>query len=779
MHLNREVSFKKMYFLVAVLFPLLIMLPVASGSSSCEPASCKYDPEGKTTPGVVLSAQNNNNQVAITLDACSASNGYDEKLINYLSSQNIPATLFLNVRWIEAHLQEAEALVQNPLFEIESHGYYHKPCTLSDESVYGIPATQTEAEILTETKVAKEKIIELLDVQPKYYRPGTGMADPTCVKIAAENGLTIVDWSVNGDHGAKDSEKQVETNWLKAKSGDIIISHMGKPSKQTAEGVMSAIPLLKAQGFTFVKLSDLLASGASVIGSSASSGVTPGETSASTPGAASSCASDKIALLGDSLTVGWGALFVKACGNQPVSFAEEGISTELMLNISQTQIITQPFDTLIVLGGTNDIASGKSAEGVVSNLEAIYGLAKEQGIRVIVGTIPPYNNANELSKNDVVNNVNEWIKEQEGYSVDQVVDFYSLLVGAAPCMNPTYGGSCDNVHPNAKGYQAMSDKVLNEVFGEAISVEVSKEEEETEVEYDKELIGGAQVGAVGGQKVPKNLPQRWKEIDETWQKISPSVGGVGVGKVWDNSLGEWNWRNYDDVYFTTATGAPTKGGVAQSVKLTPQQKEWVKQYAVQEGVEPQLALAIIGSESSGNPYAVSSTGCAGLMQLCGSSSPDDIIKVQCSQKGAPPAHQCNLDACHTKTKGYVWCEICSSSKNNCAQDDRYDPEKNIHAGVRIFKGKVDAVQSCKAGSDLIKCQIAAYNAGQGVINAAAKKAGTNPTWEEVKTQLTVALFKEVSTTYAGWSDAKVQSKIDGLKGWYVDQIYNTYISSAK
>jgi polysaccharide deacetylase 2 family uncharacterized protein YibQ len=41
-------------------------------------------------------------------------------------------------------------------------------------------------------------------------------------------------------------------------SGDDVICHFNHPEKETFEGVKQAIPILKEQGFSFVKLEDVI-----------------------------------------------------------------------------------------------------------------------------------------------------------------------------------------------------------------------------------------------------------------------------------------------------------------------------------------------------------------------------------------------------------------------------------------------------------------------------------------------------------------------------------------
>lgn len=215
-------------------------------------------------------------------------------------------------------------------------------------------------------------------------------------------------------------------------------------------------------------------------------------------------------------------------------------------------------------------------------------------------------------------------------------------------------------------------------------------------------------------------------------------------------------------------------GAAQSVKLTAPQKEWVKKYAQQEGVEPQLALAIINAESTGDSNAISSTGCSGLMQVCASSASPTIIKVQCGQDDSLGPQQCDLNTCQTQSSGWIWCKTCTQAGgSNCAPDDRFDAEKNIRSGIIGFKKKQNAVTGCKAGADLVKCQVAAYNAGQAIVNGAIKKTGkTAPTWEEVYAQYDIQLFRD-NGYGSSFSDDELRSKIDHTPG-YVNKIYNAY-----
>jgi len=82
---------------------------------------------------------------ALTFDACGGTRGshYDEKLITTLRRHEVPATLFLNARWIEAFPTVAAELAADPLFELGNHGHQHCPLTVRGQEAYKIPGTKS------------------------------------------------------------------------------------------------------------------------------------------------------------------------------------------------------------------------------------------------------------------------------------------------------------------------------------------------------------------------------------------------------------------------------------------------------------------------------------------------------------------------------------------------------------------------------------------------------------------------------------------------------------
>ncbi|MFC5405384.1 polysaccharide deacetylase family protein [Cohnella soli] len=213
---------------------------------------------GDKIAGVMTHLDTKDKVIALTFDACGGphGNGYDKKLIDFLVQEHIPATLFVNARWIDANPKTFMDLAQNPLFEIENHGYEHRPLSVTGKAAYGIRGTKDASQVVDEISLNENKIAKLTGRKPLFFRSGTAYYDDIAVRIVHDLGLKAVNYNILGDAGATYNKKQVYKALMKAKSGSIVLCHMNHPEKETAEGVIKAIPDLEKAGFRFVLLSD-------------------------------------------------------------------------------------------------------------------------------------------------------------------------------------------------------------------------------------------------------------------------------------------------------------------------------------------------------------------------------------------------------------------------------------------------------------------------------------------------------------------------------------------
>lgn len=213
---------------------------------------------GENVPGVRTRLATKEKVIALTLDACGSAKGkdVDARLMDFLAQEQIPATLFINARWIDANPELFRRLAANPLFEIANHGMWHKPASTSGRSIYGITGTKDAKELVDEIELNARKIEAITGKRPRLYRSGTAYYDEVAVEIAALLGQQVAGFSILGDAGATFSTTQVTAALLKAVPGDIALLHMNHPESGTGAGIMAAVPELKRRGFRFVRMSD-------------------------------------------------------------------------------------------------------------------------------------------------------------------------------------------------------------------------------------------------------------------------------------------------------------------------------------------------------------------------------------------------------------------------------------------------------------------------------------------------------------------------------------------
>ncbi|HEX5623584.1 MAG TPA: polysaccharide deacetylase family protein [Sulfuricurvum sp.] len=215
---------------------------------------------GENVSGVTTKFYTDKKEIALTFDACGGSaksSQYDEALIDFLIQNRIPATLFVNARWIDTNPEIFMKLASNPLFEIANHGTAHRPLSVEGKSIYGIQGTASEEEVIQEIEGNNHKIEHLTGKRPRFFRSGTAYYDEHAVAIARKRGMEIGGFSVLADAGATFPSDVVEHQLETAKPGDIIIAHMNHPEGGTGKGFIHGIAKLKAQGFSFVRLSEV------------------------------------------------------------------------------------------------------------------------------------------------------------------------------------------------------------------------------------------------------------------------------------------------------------------------------------------------------------------------------------------------------------------------------------------------------------------------------------------------------------------------------------------
>jgi peptidoglycan/xylan/chitin deacetylase (PgdA/CDA1 family) len=201
-----------------------------------------------------------NSIIALTFDACGGKNGneFDSALITFLRKECIPATLFVTGKWIDENYETFVNLSKDTLFEIENHGFNHRPCAIDGEGEYGIKGTADVPDAFDEMEASARKIEKITGRRPKFYRSATAFIDEACAKIASQIGITVISFDIlSGDASPYISAQSIEDNVIKhLHPGAIIIMHFNHPKGKTYESLLKIIPRMEALGYSFAKIED-------------------------------------------------------------------------------------------------------------------------------------------------------------------------------------------------------------------------------------------------------------------------------------------------------------------------------------------------------------------------------------------------------------------------------------------------------------------------------------------------------------------------------------------
>jgi peptidoglycan/xylan/chitin deacetylase (PgdA/CDA1 family) len=200
---------------------------------------------------IVEHGPRDSNMVALTFDACPTGRDdeYDERVIEALITEKVPATLFMSGRWVEKNAGRAKFLADQPQFEIANHAFWHPHMLEKDDE-----------RIVRELRRTQAVIKKATGRGPKYFRPPFGEVDERLATLASQAGLVTIQYDIaSGDPDPGLSAKRIARAVVEeAKGGSIVVLHMNRNGVRTAEALPEIVKGLREKGFDLVTVGEML-----------------------------------------------------------------------------------------------------------------------------------------------------------------------------------------------------------------------------------------------------------------------------------------------------------------------------------------------------------------------------------------------------------------------------------------------------------------------------------------------------------------------------------------
>lgn len=204
--------------------------------------------------GQVFSEVNTNQKVAALTFDDGPYPPYTDMILDVLQTEQVPATFFVIGKNVEKHPETLQRIVQEG-HQIGNHTYNHIDLLKVDRST-----------IIQEIDKTNQAVTAAVGFSPKIVRPPHGFRDPVVMEVMRERGLKVVEWSVmSRDWTNPGVDVIVGRTLKKVKNGAVILLHDGdgiaqnSSRMQTVEALRQIIRQLKAEGYTFVTLDQILA----------------------------------------------------------------------------------------------------------------------------------------------------------------------------------------------------------------------------------------------------------------------------------------------------------------------------------------------------------------------------------------------------------------------------------------------------------------------------------------------------------------------------------------
>jgi peptidoglycan/xylan/chitin deacetylase (PgdA/CDA1 family) len=178
---------------------------------------------------------------------------YTAQVLDVLKAHGVSATFFV----IGANLKANPELARR----IHTEGHEFGNHTYSHPWMFRMLFKSIKQDIV----LCQDEIERVSGVRPRFFRQPIGMNNPSVMKVIDEMGMVMVGWQTRAYDAVRvDKEDIVRRILGGVRPGGIVLLHDGCDGKAlcdrtpTVEAIGEIIPALKAEGYEFVKVSELI-----------------------------------------------------------------------------------------------------------------------------------------------------------------------------------------------------------------------------------------------------------------------------------------------------------------------------------------------------------------------------------------------------------------------------------------------------------------------------------------------------------------------------------------
>ncbi|MBQ3115454.1 MAG: polysaccharide deacetylase family protein [Clostridia bacterium] len=192
----------------------------------------------------IYNVKTDEKKIAISFD-CAWGVDYTDKLLSIMEKEGVKCTFFMVEFWTKKHPDYVKKIFDAG-HEVGTHSATHPYMSkLSKEA------------IVKELSSSKKAIEDITGKDVTVFRAPYGDYNNLLIQTAKELGLYTIQWDVDSLDWKDLSAEQISSRVLKkAKGGSIVLFH--NQGLHTAEALPEIIGRLKAQGYTFVPIGELI-----------------------------------------------------------------------------------------------------------------------------------------------------------------------------------------------------------------------------------------------------------------------------------------------------------------------------------------------------------------------------------------------------------------------------------------------------------------------------------------------------------------------------------------